>query len=574
MTTEQPRNNQVNLQRRNYLWLASFLFFIGIMYILTLSRNHTEGEDSIYYIMSVTNWGESFYHFVWNFHPNHLFFNPVNRLFYNLWIFFGYKGSAEIPMQILTVITSITTLALTYLLGVKIGIKPSLAFLPVGWLAFSFGFWIYGVEAETYIPPLPFLLICVYILVNIYNHKWEETGKIRLKSLLGLGLFSACAVLIHQQYVFLLVVVSLTLLTIWRKFEHASGLKFIFSQLAVFWGTAFVIIGTAYLSVSYLVFKHSSLAETIEWAKGHANRGFPEPLSWTSPFKAIIGIFKVIWGTNFLFASPHISSFVERIFPNKLLLEEQYVANKAISSSGLLLISIATIVGIVSALILLSKIVLATYKKSAKTSQRDSLSIESWIFSSFSLYFLATYAVVITIFQPTNIEYWISLLPIFYLWLAQRLTIIKQPSQTIGLILMISLYLANFLGGAWPYSQRSTDYWYVSNEYLLQNAQPEDLIVTECGFICQGYLVFYTKAEVLLPSSRDSNILKENIKNHQTGRVIISSWAFVPPKGLGHEIIRNRDDQEVKQTLETFRDSFREIASNEFQTLWQIERKQ
>ncbi len=562
---DSKRANTKTVSSHEYYWLTISLVGIIFLYLLTLSKNHTEGEDSIYYIMQVTDGSADKL-----FHPNHLLFNYLHRIIYNVWIWLGYTRTAELSMQLVTVVTAIICLFLIYSLAKKISLHNRTALFLTGLVTTSYGFWIYSVQGETYIPPLLFVLLSGYQLVNLYNPHAQNFVMPKLFPIIRLGIYAALATLIHQQHVFLIPVIALTLFEIWRKFHRHTGIAFLVSRISVFLGTAISIVGTTYLYVSYTIFNTTNLSEAILWAKGSARGGLFTPFSWTSPLKAVVGMIKTVWGTNFLFGYQWFSKFAQSMFPNKLIVEEQYLAD-SISNYRLLIISVSMVISGIIAGILLARLAQSIFIKKNRAKDNDNLPRK--ILSIFCIWFLAIYGGAIILWEPDNIEFWIAVTPIFYLWIAIQLNIwADNIKPALYFILLVTMFLANLLGGALPYSSRQTDYWYQANAFLIARTTKSDLIITECGYICTGYLEFYTDGTILPASSIDSGKLVKTIQEHHQGNVIISSWALTPPPGLGNQL-ETRNDREILATIDSFKDNLVEIHRDKFQTLWQFKHK-
>jgi hypothetical protein len=103
-----------SLNHNPVFWLTMILIAITILYLFTLAVNHSEAEDSIFYILGVSR--ESTANTAL-YYPHHVLFITFNRLIYHFWLFLGYEGNAQLSIQINNVIASIAILFLIYLVS-------------------------------------------------------------------------------------------------------------------------------------------------------------------------------------------------------------------------------------------------------------------------------------------------------------------------------------------------------------------------------------------------------------------------------------------------------------------------
>lgn len=539
------------------IWIGLLLASIGVLYLATLAQNHTEAEDSVFLILGATNGSHLF-------QPNHLLFGFLNHLLYTAWQWAGYAGNAELPMALVNVSASLVALFFTYTLCLKIGIRPPMALLVTACVSVTFGFWIYAVETDTYSLPLPFILLSAHVLVDAGDGLSKNGHADALK----LGVLAACATLLHQQNIALLPAIALSLSWCFGRFYPQRGQGFLFRKLATFGCTALFLIAAAYLYVAVAVYHKGALAEIIEWAMGNAQGGILSRFSWTSPLKSLIGVFRAIWGTNFLYASPRMSEWIQHLFPNKIFLEEQYVA-RGLGEAALWTIVAATLAGILSSAALLWHGVLTkmTARASSIGTKRPA---RARLFAVFTGWFVVWYAAAITLWDPVNPEFWIVLIPVCLPWLGMQLGLISKVQKGFVIALLVSLILANGLGAAWPYRVRQTDFWYQANRYLIDRAALGDLLVTECGYMCNGYLRLFTPTKVLMASELDLASLTTRIAKHPCGRVLVSSWALgPPPKGITKGPLPHEHGEGLAAALQ---DRLVELDRNEIQTIWRVER--
>jgi len=118
MTLKLPKLNPLSPM----FLLTVILIAITIIYLLTLAVNHSEAEDSIFYILGVSREETAN---ISIYYPHHVLFMTFNRIVYHLWLFLGYEGNAQLPIQINNVIASIAILFLIYLVARRLELSIS-----------------------------------------------------------------------------------------------------------------------------------------------------------------------------------------------------------------------------------------------------------------------------------------------------------------------------------------------------------------------------------------------------------------------------------------------------------------
>ena len=477
-------------------WPALSLLAISLLYALTIPRNFTEAEDAVYYAEHVSvglpQW-----------HPNHLFYEPVND-----WIVRLVGGDAVFVMQSVSMAAALASLALIWALARAAEAGTGAALAAIWAVAGSFAFWLYGLYPDTYAVPLPFVLGSVLALFH---------RRVALAACLA-----AVAALLHQSHVFLWPAAILWLYFGPRNWVNIARYSVIF----------IAITGGAYVAVGRLALDHASIGETLAWARGYASGGLWTPLSVTAPVKALVGLTTAIWSTLFLFADPSLGAQVERFFPGRLLVEEAYFAE-----TGLML-------GVwpLLALTVISAVGLAAL--AGRAVFRGPRHPMIGLVAAHG----AVYAFAVTIWEPTNKEFWIAVLPFLALVLFLRLDPMTRAVRAITILALAGLWVANGAGAMVGFSDRGTDYWYQANRALIEETQPADVIVDDCAYICTGYLLLFSPAEILPAGALDM------AEQTGPGRILITGRARAaldadPPRGwpdrrAGLERVRSDLDPE------------------------------
>jgi hypothetical protein len=131
------------------------------------------------------------------------------------------------------------------------------------------------------------------------------------------------------------------------------------------------------------------------------------------------------------------------------------------------------------------------------------------------------------------------------------------------------------IGAILPQANLGADYWYQANGFLIRNSRPEDVIVTEGGFLSANYLSLYTGAKIVSPYVVETEQLRQIFERPRAGRVWILSWAFEPPPEVRRMVLhRARVASGKFMSNETCLDRVRArmIKRDEtaFQVVWEL----
>ncbi|BAP54807.1 hypothetical protein THII_0510 [Thioploca ingrica] len=558
MTLKLPKLNPLHPM----LLLTMVLVAITIIYLLTLAVNHSEAEDSIFYILGVSREETANPDL---YYPHHVLFMTFNRLVYHFWLFLGYDGNAQLPIQINNVIASIAILFLIYLVARRLELTVFWSLLCLVAVAISYAFWWYGVEAESYHLSLLFILLSAHRLMLLAESRFE------VRHFVWLGLFVAMATLFFQQHVLLIFFIPLTIFLLWYLQRNSLGKGLLFSGLTFFWGIAGTIIAAVYFFIAIVILQLDGLGEIIKWSKGMAEGDkFWIPWSWTAPLESIIGFWRTVWGGHFLFGFTWFYELVSHLFPRIVFLEEQMMG-QSLSPGIRWLCLVMMIISSVCAVLL---VVLAAIGFQRLFPKYNLIKPKIIGFMFFCVLMFLVNAIFITVWKPYTNEYWIALLPFFYLgmvWLIAHSGQIKFATVT-SLIFLMTLFIGNLLGGILPQNNKDADYWYVTNQYFIRHAQPNDLIVSNCEQLCGRYLNLYTGATVIWKITGDNfqELIEKQVFNHHTGKIFISSTILEPPlpsfrKGKNYSAA-------IQTTFEQLKKSLKKVHEDQFQVVWEWQR--
>lgn len=235
------------------------IFFVALVFFVFPSQWWF--TDSLSYAKSV-KYGLNI------FHSHHLLYVPIGMLFDR---FFGVFGSADTLLHLKTMNSTfgLATLGLTLRFLQKKQVEHAPLFVLM--MAFSFGFWRFAIEAETYIIPIFFSLWGTF-----YVLEKQKTGMA--------GLLLAFAVLIHQIHFFWWLVM-LVFVVVKPTFVLTEKIKFSASAL---------LLPAAYLLVFFLYHKQTFSLDNLRQFLFHAyvHEGAATQLQWRSFLLAGINFFR------------------------------------------------------------------------------------------------------------------------------------------------------------------------------------------------------------------------------------------------------------------------------------------
>ena len=516
----------LNSFKNKKLLLSAALLFIALVYFSTMSVNHSEAEDSQYYLMNISRGSLSD-----QVHPNHLLYNLINYIFLHTWQFFGYEGGVELPVKVINIAGSLGCILLIYQLASYLNFSFLLRYFCIFAVAFSCGFWWYSVECETYILPLVFTLLSFHQLVKIH----ADFNKPLNHALLGL--FSALAMLMHQQQ-------SLSGLTIFIGYffifffdRHTMTWKIFLPRISLYILVCFSVVFISYCLVAILIQDLTSFDQIVDWGQGWLSKkrlfkfGY---WSTASFFLGLIGFIRTFIGGHFLFSFEWFSNLLEKNLPHIMFREEIFLVKDFGSFKSLSLAVLSILI-----IFLMSVIILQIIKPHRL---RAVLSDESGQQRArFCLIILLTYSIIFSLFaiywEPQNTEHWIAIVPIFVLifGLLTNRIIHKWRIQISLVFIVICLFVVNLFGSVLPQTSHDHDYWYAFNSWLINNCDSQDLVLSGSGIISDGYVKYHTGAKVIsiFPDPDDRPLEKkfeEFVSNHNPKRILFSSTVYSPPE--------------------------------------------
>lgn len=493
--------------------LFALLTVIAAVYLSTLAVNHTEAEDSLWYLRSISTGTLKD-----QFHPNHLLYNYANHIVYRGLQALGYRQGPETPVSVVNVAGALMILAFCWKLARAAGVPLFAGYAALLLTASAYGFWWYSVECETYILPIVFVFLTFGQILRIRREFANPF------SYLLLGAFIALAILFHQQHVLLIPVVLGGYLAIFStQRKKISGSRFL-RGLFLFGLSCAALVGVLYLLVAVLVEEQRTLPSIMGWLKSGSEAGGYGYGLLAGFFKGIIGFSRAYIGGHYLFGFPAVTSLLERLIPNYELAEEIFLV-RDLSPLLRAALLVLTAGGLACACLAAYRAWISSHfahgngtknEELPQTAPRRKTRPHTALGAAFApdadgglstrqlllvllLLYVAVYGLFNIWYLPESIEVWISLVPVTALLLA---LLAGGPLQKRFLRLLVSgaitcLFVVNLLGSVLPQHDHTHDFWYQFNGWLLGDCRPGDLVVSGSGYISDGYVAFYCNAKVL-----------------------------------------------------------------------------
>jgi hypothetical protein len=457
------------------LGLSLFCLF----FLIFTAQNQTEAEDAIYYATSVRAGSP-------DVHPNHLLFEPLNFVFWQATRALGLIPDARFAMQALSALAGGAGVLLVYGLSRQVALPRSLAILAAAFLGCSYGFATYSTVADTYVLPIPFAVGSIWALTVA-----RTPGGFALS-----GALIGVATLIHQQYAFGCVALFLAATMLqWTAVKRANW-RALAGGLGMFSAAAAGVVALGYGAVGAFVLGHADLGETLEWSRGLSRDGLWSPPSLRTPILAVVGFVRAVLGINVLFAVDATYGIVQGVWPGRLFDEERFLAQSYLAGAPMWFIAAAIVAAVGATCVLVWRF----WKDRRVAAASDDPFRRRLVV--IALCWLTVMAFAVSIWEADNPEFWIGLVPVVAVLLAIGADRLAPRVRAPLFPLVAALGVFNALSGPIPYADAGTDYYLDRYAAVLKELQPNDVIITNCGYICGGYIQYHTPALVVAPNIR------------------------------------------------------------------------
>ena len=543
-------------QLDKFTWFVPFIYLF--IYLMTLASHHNEAEDALAYAFSVSQ-GDA----LKLFHPNHLLFETFSFWFHKL-LSIAFSGIHVITsMQILQSISGALVLWISLRVMESLGMDSFWQVFSAICIGSAYGFWAYSVEADTYVLPILFLMLAVQELLKVGQGDWGYPRFLLMATFLSL------ATLVYQQHVlaFLVFFVPLAVFCLEGKLRFSM----VFTRLATMYGVAALLVGGGYLSVAFFVpsaTDASTLGEAVVWSLGHGSKGTFVEFGASSFLKSMVGLFKAIWGVNFLFGYDSFVNYSRTLFPGLSGFEETYMA--ATLNPWVKGLALATLVfGLLSFAACIVLIVLrgAIF--------RDLLKNGGYIV--FALTFLMVYAIFNTVYYPENLEFWIAVVPILFIlmgFILSKQDVSQNWLRPVFAVVSLGMLIPNAIGSIIPQSFEEGDFWKDFSQYYVEETFSEDRIIVHCGYGCAPRLHWWSPSQVHHFDEIEFAELESMLSrtDPDSGRILVSSWVLNPPQGLvAKKWDADPEEEEKRRLLNGYSSNMLIVHRDKIQTIYQLD---
>ncbi|MDF7807621.1 DUF2723 domain-containing protein [Pontiellaceae bacterium B12219] len=523
--------------------------FLFALYTLTAPQNHSEAEDVYDFALRVEQG-----HFADQAGVNRVLALPMFGRVYRAAQAVGYSGRAFPFMIFMNRLLAVGCFFLFYRLlsycgrpacssdvsaeGIEANVPPEKKLQTTLLFAFSYGFWRYANEAETYILASLLVLVAWNLVLSSSSLVHGETPSDRCHisaaqevnfklQFVLCSLISALGILVHLlNLIPLLLIIPLFYLLSkeWKKALLHGAL------------TGLLVIAGYAVCAPWLDF--SALG-----AQHHAAEG---GITFSNFLRGGIAFGQNLISANFLFGFESFRELLAMLFPSRMLDEEFYMASKM--ARWIPGIGVATLSLLVFWCLWLAGKIFGNKDGLLKIQIPKPLTISLLIW-------LMLYALAVIRTEAGSPELWIMALIPFW-WLVGPL--LKGRSAW---VLVILLFAHNLIGGLLPVMSQDSDYHAKKSAWLLEHISEEDLVLTSYEPILIFYLNYYCPAQLLNSSENSLEQIKDAI-GMSSGNIYAFNTFFQP---LDSMQVRSPDMYErMLETGNELSAEFMKVEKNEF----------
>jgi hypothetical protein len=504
-----PERREGDMSARG--WTILLLLTAALTYASTLVTNHAGAEDSLHYA-AVAARGDFRSELL--VHGDHLLYAPLAHLAVRLTRALGLHATAEVPLQIASVMLAVLALALFSRVVARLDVATPIRAGLVLAVIFSYAIWRYATESDVYM--LPFLALMV-----VWHEVAATLGRPD-RPAAGLRLGGACAfgILSHQQQV-LTLLAAVGALGLDRRVPKALRLR----RIAVTVAVAGAWTAGVYLAAAGFWFRGDGV-EPLDWIRGPGGSGSWGHLSPATLLRAPVGLVRTLIGGHFFLAIPGLSDLIGARFSETVLDEERFLA-RAFSPFGAMALLASTGIAALGAALAIHR----------STRSRSAHAPTPAFVNRFILPSVVLYAFFAAWWDPDNVEFWMPVVPGLAALSGGFLGHAKpdRPALALGGVAIAGLAAVNLFGSILPQCDPRYDYWRRVNRPIAEHARAGDIVVSGSGWVSQGYVELYTGARVF-STLRDDSLLAGDffrcVQANAGGRVFVSSSVVDPPAAL------------------------------------------
>ena len=474
------------------IYLASFLL-LEVFFLAFFPANRTEVDDGYWYAADIRDT-----EYLKLFNPRFFLFLPIVKLGYQMFASIGLTFDAYNFMSMVSIVFSGMTLILLYdTLCNYLKFQWKNALIITVFVAISYEYWRYSVEAEVYIMSMFFILLILRIFL-----KYKYIRKFGHVFLLA-GLAGFATLLYKPNFIPLFMVFPLLFLY-YRKISH----------LALYYSISAIIIVGGF----YIVYTQLTMDDTF---LGYLFGGTNQPIGNPAASALVIAsnMMSVLW----VFSFEEATTFIINGFPHKVIEEEVFLAQQVGSIKYFLLLVLAAVIIIFGWLV------------GNAISKRRIFSIARFRILLVLFLWVLVYGGFLMIMDPTSNEPWLMLqVPLIILFGALLIEPLRSNQHWVIYSFLGLIFINNFLGGMSLLKDNEYDFYYQKSKWLVSNVTDKDYIISYGPVSFIRYMRYHTDAEVInLEEQQETAInLLQSADKLKGGTIYFSENIFHPPRAI------------------------------------------
>jgi hypothetical protein len=464
-----------------YIFSVFYFIFNSFFISRVLALTH----DSIYYYDEILTRPD-------NLFPHHLLFTPFISRFSALLKLLGINSDLIAISLVNTIAGSVILIIIYKILSENFKYTKTASRISVLICAFSFSFWFYNLNIETYHLPLVFVFSSIYFLTREHRKKRD----LYFSAVLG-----GIGVLFHQLHgLFGLTVVI---------FLAISGFKKNLKQIIVF-TIIFNFIWIAGYSIAIYYLDLKSFAEVSRWffLYHHEMDGW-STFNSTFFIAPLIGFLRSFVSINGLFINSTASEFMFGYFKYQNLEDDAYILRNIASFEFYIYIILLLTLAVLIIYVAVSNfsIIKQTF---LKISNRIILIIFFLIYSGFFIFW-----------APVNLEFWIPQSLAFWIIFSASFnnTYLNKKNILVAVGIIIILFYVNFRYTIILTKDFDNDLYYSEVQKAKELLPPGSIIFYEHGWIIDKYYEIYAPEITFI--SLDKNFIPQKQETFEKDLQII-----------------------------------------------------
>jgi len=228
---------------------GAFAFGIPLTFYLAFP-NRNYGWDAVEYVLQINASTAASL-----FHPHHLIYNPLGFVLGKALGSLGISVSTTTLMQTVNSLAAATVILLFFIILLRLSSKVITSLVFALLVAFSMGLWEYAIEVEVYVCGLVFLISSLLLIAESLSKGTEPKPHM----LIGLGALGGLACLFHQMHILFVAVVFAFIYLV------GKGLLPRLKMMAFYIAPFVLLVGGAYTAVGCALNKLPNLVSFTNW---------------------------------------------------------------------------------------------------------------------------------------------------------------------------------------------------------------------------------------------------------------------------------------------------------------------